>query len=175
MLLVALLVLAADITSKIIVVANLYEGQKVPLIPGVLTLTLYRNPGAAFGIGASLTVVYSVIAVGVVVFILRAASRIRSVPWAVTFGLVLGGAAGNLTDRVFRSPGPLRGWVVDWIELPHWPTFNLADSALVCGIALGLLLAVLGVRIEGTRVERTAPGSGAPDGAPGGAPGGGRG
>ena len=163
-LLIALLVLAADITSKILVVANLSEEQKIPLIPGVLALTLYRNPGAAFGLGTSLTVVYSVIAVGVVVFILRSASRIRSLPWAVTFGLVLGGAAGNLTDRLFRAPAPLRGWVVDWIELPHWPTFNLADSALVCGIALGLLLALRGVRIEGTRVERPPRGTGAPDG-----------
>ena len=94
---------------------------------------------------------FTLIALGVIVAILRTARRLRSIPWAVTLGLLLGGAAGNLGDRLFRSPGFLRGHVVDWIELPHWPVFNVADSCIVCGGMLAVLLAARGVSIDGTR------------------------
>ena len=92
-----------------------------------------------------MTVVFSLIAVGVIIAILRTARRLRSLPWAITLGLLLGGATGNLGDRLFRSPGLLRGYVVDWIELPHWPVFNLADSCIVCGGILAVLLAARGI------------------------------
>jgi signal peptidase II len=147
---VALAVLALDIASKSIVAATLGKGRQIRLLGGVLTLLESRNPGAAFSLGGpSETIVFSAIAVGVVIFIIRAARRIYSLPWAVALGLLLGGACGNLTDRIFRSPGPFRGWVVDWIELPHWPVFNLADSAITCGGVLMVLLAVFGRGIEG--------------------------
>jgi signal peptidase II len=147
---VALAVLALDIASKSIVAATLGNGRQIRLLGGVLTLLQSRNPGAAFSLGGpSETIVFSAIAVGVVIFIIRAARRINSLPWAVALGLLLGGACGNLTDRIFRSPGPFRGWVVDWIELPHWPVFNLADSAITCGGVLMVLLAVFGQGIEG--------------------------
>ena len=81
--------------------------------------------------------------------ILRTSRRIRSVPWAITLGLLLGGATGNLIDRIFRSPGLFRGWVVDWIQVPHWPVFNLADSAIVCGGILAVLLSARGVHLDG--------------------------
>lgn len=58
--------------------------------------------------------------------------RVKSTPWAVSLGLVLGGVLGNLTDRIFRAPGGLQGEVIDWIQIPHWPIFNIADSAVVC-------------------------------------------
>jgi signal peptidase II len=159
---VALLVLAADIISKAIVVATLSDrhclaGNVVPtpppirLLGGFLTLCESRNPGAAFGIGTSMTIVFSAIAVGVIIFIVRTSRQIYSLPWAVALGLLLGGATGNLTDRIFRAPGPLRGWVVDWIQLPHWPVFNLADSAITCGAVLMVLLAARGQRLDGTR------------------------
>ncbi|HEY0717934.1 MAG TPA: signal peptidase II, partial [Streptosporangiaceae bacterium] len=80
--------------------------------------------------------------------------KLRSLPWAITLGLLLGGATGNLADRIFRAPGLFRGDVVDWLELPHWPVFNLADSAIVCGGVLAVLLAVLGLRMDGTREGR---------------------
>jgi signal peptidase II len=159
---VAAVVLAADIISKVIVVATLSDrhclvGGFVPspapirLLGGVLTLCESRNPGAAFGIGGtSTTIVFTAIAVGVTAFIIRTSRQIHSLPWAVALGLLLGGATGNLTDRIFRSPGPLRGWVVDWIQLPHWPVFNLADSAITCGVVLFVLLAVRGHRLDGT-------------------------
>jgi signal peptidase II len=150
---VAALVLAADIASKVIVVATLSDRPPVRLLGGLLTLRVSRNSGAAFSIGTSMTIVFTAIAVGVIIFVLRTSRQIRSVPWAVMLGLLLGGATGNLVDRVFRSPGPLRGWVVDWIQVPHWPVFNLADSAIVSGCALAVLLALRGLRFDGTRVE----------------------
>jgi signal peptidase II len=148
---VALFVITADAITKAIVVARLSGRLPVRLLGGFLTLRLLRNSGAAFSIGTSLTIVFTVIAVGVVIFILRTARRLRSLPWAICLGLLLGGAAGNLSDRLFRAPGPFRGSVVDWIQLPHWPVFNLADSAIVCGGVLAVLLAARGLRLDGTR------------------------
>ena len=147
---VAAAVLAADAVSKAIVVAHLAGHPPVRLAGGLLTLQVMRNSGAAFNIGTSMTIVFTAIAVGVVAFILRTARRLRSLPWAVTLGLLLGGATGNLADRLLRAPAPLRGNVVDWIELPHWPVFNLADSAIVCGGAIAILLSVHGARVDGT-------------------------
>jgi lipoprotein signal peptidase len=155
---VALAVLAADITSKVIVVATLSSRPPVRLLGGLLTLRVDRNPGAAFSIGTSMTIVFTAIAVGVIVFILRTSRRIRSAAWAVTLGLLLGGATGNLTDRLLRSPGPLRGYVVDWIQLPHWPVFNVADSAIVCGGVLAVLLAGRGLPIDGAGPVRAVSG-----------------
>jgi lipoprotein signal peptidase len=149
---VAVTVLALDIASKAIVVATLSDRPPVKLIGSLLMLTESRNPGAAFSIGGpSETILFTAIAVGVIVFIIRSARRIHSLAWAVALGLLLGGAMGNLTDRIFRSPGPFRGWVVDWIQVPHWPVFNLADSAIVCGGILAVLLSARGIRLDGQR------------------------
>ncbi|HVA59932.1 MAG TPA: signal peptidase II [Mycobacteriales bacterium] len=158
---VAASVLAADVVSKSLVVAALSNRPPIRLLDGFLTLTETRNAGAAFSIGTGATLLFSVIAVAVIVAILRTARRLRSVPWAVVLGLLLGGATGNLGDRLFRAPGPLRGHVVDWIQLPHWPVFNLADSAIVVGGALAVLLAMRGVGLDGTRTvpsRRAQPG-----------------
>jgi signal peptidase II len=164
---IAVAVLALDIISKTIVVATLSGRQPVRLLGGFLTLLVTRNPEAAFNLGGpSETVIFSLIAVGVAVFIIRMSRRIYSIAWAVALGLLLGGAVGNLTDRIFRSPGPFRGWVVDWIELPHWPVFNVADSAISCGGVLMVLLAVLGRGIEGTRRPGGPGGPGGPAGQP---------
>jgi len=147
---VAAAVYVADVVSKIIVVATLPPRHLVHVVDGLLTLQLVRNSGAAFSLGTSMTVVFTLIAVGVIVFILRTSRQLRSLPWAVTLGLLLGGATGNLTDRLLRSPGLFRGDVVDWIQLPHWPVFNVADSAIVCGGLLAVLLAARGIRLDGT-------------------------
>jgi signal peptidase II len=157
---VAVAVLAADLISKAAVVATLSGHAPVRLLGGLLTLRELRNGGAAFSIGTSMTFAFTAIAVGVIGYILRTARRLHSLPWAIVLGLLLGGATGNLIDRLFRSPGPLRGNVVDWIELPHWPVFNLADSAIVCGGVLAVLLAARGLRLDGTRdLPRPAAGS----------------
>src|SRR4051794_5690252 len=129
----ASVVLLADAVSKVLVVANLRPGERVRVLGHWLQLTETRNAGAAFSVGTSATVLFTAVAVVVVVVIAREARRLTSGGWALTLGLLLGGALGNLTDRLLRSPGPLRGHVVDWIELPHWPVFNLADSAIVIG------------------------------------------
>jgi signal peptidase II len=151
LIIVAIAVFAADLISKTLVVAMLSHQPPIRLLGGLLTLRVLRNSGAAFSIGTSMTVAFSLIAVGVIIAILRTARRLRSIPWAVTLGLLLGGAAGNLGDRIFRSPGPFRGYVVDWIELPHWPVFNVADSCIVCGGVLAVLLAARGIPLDGVR------------------------
>lgn len=148
---VAAVVFAADAISKAIVVHTLTGHPPVRLLGGLIHLTLVRNAGAAFGFATGATVLFSLVAVAVIVVIVRTAPRLRSVPWAITLGLLLGGAAGNLADRLLRAPGPLRGRVVDWIELPHWPVFNLADSAIVIGGILAVVLSGRGLSIDGVR------------------------
>jgi signal peptidase II len=156
---VALLVYAADVISKVIVVATLTENVPVRVVGSLLQLDYLRNPGAAFSLGADgYTIVFTLIAAAVIVVILRMARTLASSRWAVAFGLLLGGALGNLTDRIVRSPGPLRGWVVDFIQLPHWPVFNVADSAICCGGALMVLLTILGVHPDGQVDRRTSRG-----------------
>jgi signal peptidase II len=148
---VAVAVLALDIATKSIIVATLSPTHAVRLLGGFLHLRQDRNPGAAFSFAPGLTILFSLIAITVIVVILRSSRRIRSVPWAITLGLLLGGATGNLVDRIFRAPGLFRGWVVDWIQIPHWPVFNLADSAIVCGGILAVLLSARGIRLDGQR------------------------
>ena len=149
-LLIGFVVCAADAASKALAVADLAPRRSVVLLGGLLTLHLYRNPGAAFNLGPSYTAIYALIAVAVVVAIARLSGRLRSWPWAIALGLMLGGAAGNLADRLFRSPGLLHGAVVDWIKLPYFPpTFNIADSAITIGAALLVLASVRGWRLGG--------------------------
>ncbi|HET6189350.1 MAG TPA: signal peptidase II [Trebonia sp.] len=167
---VAAFVLAADIITKALVVAHLREGEPVRVLGDVLMFNLLRNPGAAFSVGTGDTIVFTAIAVAVVVYIARTARKLASIGWAITLGLLLGGALGNLTDRIFRAPGLFRGNVVDWIEVTrYWPVFNLADSAIVCGGILTVLLAMLGYHLDGTHGDRKAqpspPGSDAGSGA----------
>jgi signal peptidase II len=146
----ALVVLAADAITKVVVVNRLSGHAPVTVIPHVLALTLTRNAGAAFSIGGGATVLFTLVAVGVAVVIARTARTLVSGGWALALGLLLGGALGNLTDRLFRSPGPFRGHVVDWLRLPHWPVFNLADSAIVVGGVLAVVLATRGIELDGS-------------------------
>jgi signal peptidase II len=149
---VAAFVLAADVITKALVVAHLRPDQPVHLVANVLMLWLTRNPGAAFSVGTGETIVFTVIAFGVVIYIARTARRLYSLGWAIALGLLLGGAMGNLGDRIFRAPGLLRGDVVDWIAVTrYYPIFNLADSAIVCGGILAVILAMRGYRMDGTR------------------------
>jgi signal peptidase II len=149
-------VLALDVVTKLLVVATLSDREPLRLLGGALYLTEARNTGAAFSFAEGATVVFTLIAVAVVVVIVRSARRLFSTGWAVALALVLGGAVGNLLDRVFRDPGFLRGGVVDFVSLfdPYgqvWPIFNVADSAIVCGGVLGAVLAFRGVEFDGGR------------------------
>lgn len=157
---VAALVVALDAVSKALVVANLTEGQPVHLLGDVFEFTLLRNPGAAWNLGTGYTAVFSVLAIGVIVFVVRTARRLRSAAFAVAFGLLLGGATGNLGDRIFRAPGIFRGNVVDWIGVVprYYPVFNIADSAICIAGALFVLLAMRGVHMDGTRGDHAVAG-----------------
>jgi signal peptidase II len=147
---VAVGVFVADAVSKAIVLDKLHGRPAVRLLGGLIKLKLTFNAGAAFGLGTSYTAVIALIACGVVVFLIRTARRLRSIAWSIALGLLLGGALGNLSDRLFRAPGPFRGRVVDWINLPHFPwTFNIADSSIVCAAVLIALLAFAGKSIDG--------------------------
>lgn len=153
---VAAVVYALDVASKMLVVARMHYGQPIRLLGPALQLTYTRNSGAAFSIGETYTIIFTAIAVGVIVMIMRLARSLFSLPWAIALGLLLGGALGNLTDRIARGPGFLRGWVVDFIEVPHWPIFNLADSAICVGGAVMVLLAFRGLHPDGTDERATA-------------------
>jgi signal peptidase II len=148
---VAAFVLAADIISKSVVVAHLRPDQPVHLLGNIFEFWLTRNPGAAFSVGTGETAVFTIIAFGVIVYIARTARNLYSTGWAIALGLLLGGAAGNLGDRIFRAPGLFRGDVVDWIGVVprYYPIFNLADSAIVCGGILMVILAMRGHRLDG--------------------------
>ncbi|MER5972808.1 signal peptidase II [Streptomyces sp. NPDC002055] len=141
---------ALDLFSKMLVVAKLEHHAPVEIAGDLLRLVAIRNPGAAFGIGQALTIVFTLIAATVIVVIARIARKLYSAPWAIALGLLLGGALGNLTDRVFRSPGFLQGAVVDFIAPAHFAVFNLADSAIVCGGALIVILSFRGLDPDGT-------------------------
>jgi signal peptidase II len=154
----ALVILAVDVVSKVVVVANLQDSEPIRLLGGLVYLIHTRNTGAAFSLASGFTVVLTCIAIGVVIFIIRVSRRLYSAGWAVALGLVLGGAAGNLTDRLFRAPGVMRGGVVDFVSIvdpvsPPFPVFNVADSALVVGVCLAVLLELRGHRLDGQRVK----------------------
>ncbi|HEY0806637.1 MAG TPA: signal peptidase II [Pseudonocardiaceae bacterium] len=156
---VALLALALDVTSKILVIANLEGKEPVTVLRGVLYFDVSRNPGAAFSMATGMTWVFSLVAVGVAVAIIWVASRLRSVGWAIGLGLVLAGALGNLVDRIFRAPGPFRGHVVDFISVFRpwggaFAIFNLADSSISVGAVVIVLMAMLGKDYDGGIARR---------------------
>ena len=128
--LVAALTWGLDLSSKIWAVNNLSASNPVEILGSFFQLTLVRNPGAAFSFATGATIVFTCIAVAAVIAIVYYSSKITSLGWATTLGLLLGGVLGNLTDRLFRSPGFFKGEVIDWLEITNWPVFNLADSAI---------------------------------------------
>jgi signal peptidase II len=150
-LVVAGIVYAIDQLTKVWAVQSLADRGPVSVVPGVLDLRFLRNPGAAFGLATSMTWLLSVIACVVVVAVVLMASRLRDRTWAVALGLLLGGALGNLTDRLVRQPGFMRGHVVDFLELPNWPVFNIADAALTVAAVLVVVQSLRGVGTDGRR------------------------
>jgi signal peptidase II len=151
---VALAAYVADVVSKVVAVDRLTDRPDVRVVGELLQLHLVRNPGAAFSTGTAYTEVLSCLAIAAVLVILWFARRIGSAGWAVALGLLLAGVAGNLTDRLVRDPGPLRGHVIDFFMLPHWPVFNVADMSINVAAVLILLQVYRGVRLDGTRAQR---------------------
>jgi signal peptidase II len=145
-----------DQVTKLAAVAYLDPGRAVPLVDGVLQLRLIRNPGAAFGMATGLTWLLTLVALVVVVVVVRVARRLGSRGWTLALGLLLGGALGNLTDRLLREPGFARGHVVDFLELPRWPVFNVADSSIVAAAVLIGVLGLRGIAVDGTRAAEPA-------------------
>lgn len=161
--LVAVGVYGLDQLAKFLIVSNLEVGDVVPLIGEFLQLHFVTNSGAAFSLASGFTWVLSLVAVGVIGFIIWFARRIQSVAWAITFGLVLGGAFGNVTDRLFREPGFGIGHVVDFIQFWIFPAiFNIADIAVVTGMGLFLLLTLRGVGLDGKRHAKESAADDAP-------------
>ena len=114
-------------------------GKKISIL--FLKLELSFNTGAAFGLGANgAGVLLGLFAILVIATAFYYAPKISNKAWALVVSMVIGGALGNLTDRAFNSPGFLRGSVTDWIVLPNWPNFNLADSSIVCAAILAFVL-----------------------------------
>lgn len=153
---VAVAGLTVDIVTKIIAVAHLEPLIPIRLLGGLLTLRLIRNPGAAFSQGQRFTYVFAIAGIVVLAFvIIKLVPRIGHPAWAVAIGLLCAGVAGNLTDRLFRSPGVLRGHVIDFLELPYWPVFNVADMCITSAAILIIFLSIVkGIAITGERHVR---------------------
>ena len=152
--LVAVVVYLLDQVTKFLIVSSLTEGEQVKAIGQILQFHFVKNSGAAFSIASGSTWIFSIAASAVTVFIIGFARRIRSVAWAVLFGMLLGGTTGNLTDRLFREPGFGVGHVIDFILVQGFPAiFNIADSFIVASMGLFILLTIRGVGLDGRRTS----------------------
>lgn len=137
---VAWLVWILDLATKAWAVSQLANREPVKILGSFFQLTFVRNPGAAFSFASNATLFLSLFGIIVALGVIYYAPKITSKGWSVVLGLVLGGILGNLMDRIFRDPSFLRGHVIDWMQLPHWPIFNIADSAIVIAAALAMIL-----------------------------------
>lgn len=136
-----MIVFLLDYISKELAIKFLSDGP-INVIGSFLRLKLVFNPGAAFSLASNATIFLTVFAIGFAGVIFYFGRKVTSTPWAIALGLTLGGIFGNLADRIFREPGRLQGEVVDWIAVPNWPVFNIADSAVVCAAILVMVLSV---------------------------------
>jgi signal peptidase II len=153
---------ATDLLTKELVLSRLEGSPPVRLLGGAVYLDLTRNPGAAFSIGVDYTFVFPIIGVVVLGVIAVLVWRLRSLLWALSMGMIVGGVIGNLVDRLFRAPGPMHGHVVDFISVfaeggRVFPIFNVADSALFCGVLIAILLELTGRRRDGGREPSRRP------------------
>lgn len=137
---VAWAVWVLDLATKIWAVNNLSYKSNIKVIGDFFQLTFVRNSGAAFSFAAGATIFLSIFGLIVMSAILYYSPQITSRGWAVVLGLVLGGILGNMVDRIFREPGVLRGHVIDWMQLPNWPVFNIADTAIVSAAVIAMVL-----------------------------------
>ena len=153
----ALFAYACDQLSKWWVTSTMVEGQTTAVIPGVLQWYFIRNSGAAFSIGENFTWFFTLVMAAVAAAIIVMSRRVGSAWWGIGLGLVLGGALGNLTDRLFRPPSFAMGHVVDFISFPNFAIFNMADMAVVGGVITICLLTLLGVPLGGVKPDEATP------------------
>lgn len=151
----AALAYTLDQLTKWWVTATMVEGQTTPVIPGILQWYFIKNPGAAFSIGVDYTWIFTIIMAVVSVGIIVTARKIRSIWWAIGLGLLLGGALGNLTDRLFRPPSFGMGHVVDFISFPNFAIFNMADMGVVGGVIVICILTLMGIPLDGKKTVET--------------------
>lgn len=162
---------AGDQAAKQWALATLVVGQSRPLLGELLSLTLVFNPGAAFSLGTQFTPVITTIMAAVAVGIVVAARTVGSPLWSAALGLLLGGALGNLTDRLVRPPSFAHGHVVDFLALPHWPVFNIADACICTAAGLIILATLRGVPFAPDPRQVDAGAAGRPPAVAGGSPG----
>jgi signal peptidase II len=153
----------ADLAAKNLALATLDPQHPIPLLGGLVTLQLIRNPGAAFSMGEDFTVALSIVALTALVGVAGwVVPRIRHIGWAVAIGLLLAGITGNLADRLFREPGPFRGHVIDFIQLPYFAIFNVADICITAAAVMVIWLSMITqVSLGGVQLKER---SGAEDG-----------
>ena len=139
---VAWFVWVLDLATKLWAVSTLSDRSNIKIIGDFLQLTLVRNPGAAFSVAEGATVFLTLFGFLVMAVIFYYSTRITSRGWSVVLGLAMGGILGNLVDRIFREPGVFRGHVIDWLQIPNWPVFNIADTAIVAAAAISMILSL---------------------------------
>jgi signal peptidase II len=139
---VAWFVWVLDLATKLWAVSTLSDRSNIKVIGDFLQLTLVRNPGAAFSVAEGATVFLTLFGFLVMAVIFYYSTRITSRGWSVVLGLAMGGILGNLVDRIFREPGVFRGHVIDWLQIPNWPVFNIADTAIVAAAAISMILSL---------------------------------
>ncbi len=139
---VAWFVWVLDLATKLWAVSTLSDRSNIKVIGDFLQLTLVRNPGAAFSVAEGATVFLTLFGFLVMAVIFYYSTRITSRGWSVVLGLAMGGILGNLVDRIFREPGVFRGHVIDWLQIPNWPVFNIADTAIVVAAAISMILSL---------------------------------
>lgn len=140
-----------DQLTKLWVTSTMVEGERIPVLPPLLHWYYIRNSGAAFSIGENVTWLFTIVMAAVSIAIVFQLRRLGSAWWALSLGLLLGGALGNLTDRLFREPSFAMGHVVDFIQLPNFAIFNIADSAVVSAVVIICLLTLRGISLDGSR------------------------
>jgi len=160
----ALTVVVVDQVTKAWALRTLTEGDRIPVLGDLLGLQLVFNPGAALSIATGMTWVLTLVALAVVVVVVRMSRRLGSPLWALTLGLLLGGAVGNLVDRFARPPAPGRGHVIDFIAYGNVFVGNVADIAIVVAAGLVIIQTLRGVGLDGTRATGHLTDDGSPDG-----------
>jgi signal peptidase II len=148
LLVTALIVVLLDLATKVWAVARLENQSDIKVLGEFLKFSFVRNPGAAFSFGTSVTWVFTGMAIAVSIAILLISRNVTNKPWAIALGGLLGGAVGNLIDRIFRSPEVFQGHVVDFISVPNYPMFNISDSAVVISAIAMVILSFRGVEYQ---------------------------